>query len=95
MKDSKPFPLEKSLRDLALLRAAEIDVASLLPVPDAAASTTSPSSVEVTVDESFEFVREARLALKIHNRDEAQTQGSRVEEVRSKLEDLLSGLQEK
>lgn len=94
-KDSKPFPLEKSLRDLALLRASEVDITSFLPAAGApnGAISRSQSSAEATVDESFEFVREARLALKIYHRDEVESQGSRVEEARSKLEDLLSGLQ--
>lgn len=96
-KDSKSFSLEKSLRDLALLRASEVDTTSLLPAAEAPndAISRSQSSVEVTVDMSFEFVREGRLAMKVYNRDEVGSQGSRVEEVRSKLEDLLSGLQAK
>jgi hypothetical protein len=94
-KYSKPFPLEESLRDLALLRASEIDVSSLLPPaksPDMGIPA-SQSAVEVSLKDSFELVREARLALKIHNRNEVESQGGRVEEVRTKLDELLSGIQ--
>ncbi|KAF9467264.1 hypothetical protein BDZ94DRAFT_1305359 [Collybia nuda] len=93
-KESKPIPLEKSLRDLALLRASDIDVASLLPVQEAhnVPNSNGRGSVDLSVERSFEFAREARLALKMYNRDEVEKQGGRVEAIRGKLEDFLSGL---
>lgn len=95
----KPLPLSDTLRDLALLRASELDLSSLLPSTSygstpVAKNTSRVSAVDIdaSVERSYDFARESRMALKIHNRGDAETQGERVEDVRSKLDDVLKGL---
>jgi hypothetical protein len=85
-KDVKPLPLGNTLRDLALLRASEVEVSVLLPTPTTPVKDEG-TSFDAAVEESYEFVREARKAMKI----EMAGQGERVEAVRNKLEELLSG----
>lgn len=97
-KDAKPFPLGNTLRDLALLRASEIDISSLLGelkrVPEGSNSgDASTTQVGISVDQSYKFVRETRMAIKMHNRGDAETQGKRVEEVRCQLDELVKGLE--
>lgn len=89
---TNPLPLEQTLRDLALLRAYEIDFSSLLPDPKADESESGSTDVDASVERSYEFVRQARAVLKIMNREDAEKQGSRIEDVRSILEDALNGL---
>lgn len=89
-KNSKPFSLEKSLRDLALLRASELDITSFLP--SSPSQNTTEHDVDLSVENSHEFVQEARMSLKVLSRDEVSNQGKRVEDVRSKLEGLLDGI---
>lgn len=88
-KTTSPLPLPDVLRDLAVLRASDTDLGSLVP-------TTGEGHVEGdgVVESSYEFVREARAALGMHGRGEADTQGERVESVRSRLEELLKGVEE-
>lgn len=85
-----PLPLNDTLRDLALLRASDLDLSALLDQP--ADAHGSKSAVDATVDRSYELAREARAALKILHRDEVETQGSRVEGIRNLLEDVKGGL---
>jgi hypothetical protein len=82
---TKPFPLGNTLRDLALLRASEIDISGLLPTT----MNTNHATFDGAVEESYELVREARKALKIQNGCSVGRQGERVEEVRNKLEELV------
>ncbi|KAJ3553567.1 hypothetical protein NM688_g3539 [Phlebia brevispora] len=72
---ANPLPLDETLRDLALLRACDIDLSSLLPgnTPDAA--NTSSGDASASVDRSYEFVKQARAALKILNRGEVRETG--------------------
>ncbi|KII92239.1 hypothetical protein PLICRDRAFT_465922 [Plicaturopsis crispa FD-325 SS-3] len=83
----KPFPLGDTLRDLALLRASDIDLSSLVP-----AKTTPPT--DASVERSYEFVKEARAAIRIMDRGDVDAQGARVESVREKLEDVVKGISE-
>ncbi|KAL6308176.1 hypothetical protein BKA93DRAFT_726249 [Sparassis latifolia] len=83
-----PLPLSDTLRDLALLRASDLDLSTVLPP---SAMTTS-GSVNDAVKRSYEFAQEARMVLRLLNRGKVEKQGSRVEDVRSKLEDVLQGL---
>ncbi|CCM04376.1 uncharacterized protein FIBRA_06550 [Fibroporia radiculosa] len=99
-----PLPLGDTLRDLALLRASECDLSSLLPpkplayIPRADASSSeseqTQDSVNESVEKSYEFAREARAVMKLLHREEVVKQGSRLEDVRSGLEDLLRGLED-
>ncbi|CAL1707817.1 unnamed protein product [Somion occarium] len=88
-----PLPFNETLRDLALLRASDIDFSSILPPSNASEETSdADKDVDATLQRSYEFVKEARAALKILNRGDVDTQGARVEDVRSRLEDMLQGL---
>ena len=91
---SKPFPLSATLRDLALFRASDVDLASILP------EVVSPrdrqdvlADVESSLERSYEFVREAKAVMNIHNKGLVETQGLKVEQVRGEMEDVLSGLE--
>lgn len=102
--DTIPLPLSDTLRDLAVLRALDIDLASVLPSASADASKpqeektklsdVSPSEVDASVARSYEFVREAKAALQIINRRDVDKQGSRIDDVRSGIEQVLKGLGE-
>jgi len=82
-KDTKALPLSDTLRDLALLRASDIDLAALLP-PNEDHASGEHTSVQL----STEFIQEARRALKL----EVEPQG-KLDEVRSGLEELLAKLE--
>ena len=99
--DKSPLPLSDTLRDLAVLRASDIDLASFLPPEE-----TSGSSIEQTqsgdqgkelraVERSFEFVKEARAAIRILNRGDVDEQGARIDEAREGLEEIANGLSTK
>ncbi|KAH8093886.1 hypothetical protein BXZ70DRAFT_368876 [Cristinia sonorae] len=100
---ANPLPFSETLRDLALLRASDIDFSSLLPASEVASNESSPAtkassdtgsqSVEESVQRSYEFVHEARAALKILYRNEVEREGMRVDDVRSKIEDVLRGME--
>ena len=87
---STPLPFGDTLKDLALLRASDLDFSSLLPPTSSAGEGNS--DVDSSVTRSYEFVKESRAALKIHYRQGVEKQGVRVEDVRSRLEDVLTGL---
>jgi len=82
-KDMKPLALENTLRDLALLRASEVDLSALLPMANDIPAKVH--SVDATVESSYDLVREARKVLK------AQNGGERIEEVRNKLAEVQKG----
>lgn len=87
----KPFPLGNTLRDLAHLRASEVDVSGLLPTATTGVNDKK-GTYEAEVEETYEFVREARKVLKMQNKGGVGEQGTRVEEVRNELEELLAGM---
>ncbi|KZT04631.1 uncharacterized protein LAESUDRAFT_727805 [Laetiporus sulphureus 93-53] len=91
-----PLPLSDTLRDLALLRAADCDLSSALPPPitsNQSAASLEEGTVYESVERSYEFVREARAVMRLLGREEVEKQGARLEEVRSGLEDVLHGLE--
>ncbi|KAF7968045.1 hypothetical protein HWV62_32108 [Athelia sp. TMB] len=91
---TKPLPLSETLRDLALLRASDVDLTALLPKSsNPASSATQDNDIESSVSASYDFASEARQAIRILNRGDIDTQGGKVEQVRSGLEDLLQGLE--
>ncbi|PIL29563.1 hypothetical protein GSI_08199 [Ganoderma sinense ZZ0214-1] len=98
-----PLPLSSTLHDLALLRASDLDFASLLPAappqqPPQNPDKTSPdkdkdvTAVEDSVQRSIQFSQEARAALKLLHSDAVEREGSRVDQMRQKLEDAVKGL---
>ena len=95
----RPLPLSLTLHDLALLRASDIDFASLLPPPTPDQSSAGKDSegsgdaaIQDSVQRSMEFSREARAALKLLHTDAAEREGARVDQIREKLEDAMKGL---
>ncbi|TFK44566.1 hypothetical protein BDQ12DRAFT_673221 [Crucibulum laeve] len=91
-KDLKPFSLPNSLQDLALLRASDVGLASLLPQTSGPRQESSSLPIDSSLNESYDFVRSARAALKIYDRGDVDVQGAKVDDVRNKLEDLQAGL---
>ena len=89
-----PLPFNETLRDLALLRASDIDFSSVLPSKAVEDRSVVDQEVDATLQRSYEFVKESRAAIKVLNRGDVDTQGSRVEDLRSRLEDVLQGLEE-
>ena len=95
-----PLPLSSTLHDLALLRASDLDFASLLPAAPQQhslgstdeTSRDSNTAVEDSVQRSIQFSREARAALKLLHTDAVEREGIRVDQVRQKLEDAMKGL---
>ncbi|TRM69750.1 hypothetical protein BD626DRAFT_475157 [Schizophyllum amplum] len=90
-KDKQPLALSDTLRDLALLRASSKDLSNsgLVETKDAG---HEDEQVMQSLAQSYEFVAEARAALKLHNRDETAAIGRKVEDVRSKLDGAEAGL---
>lgn len=82
------LPLADTLRDLALLRASDLDVASILARQD----TQSSPHQSNAFDGSREFIHISRKVLKLHDSGGVEIQGEKVEAVRNKLEALLDGL---
>jgi hypothetical protein len=92
---TKPLPLSETLRDLALLRASDVNLSSLLPT-DGVGEPSTPVSAEVneSVERSYEFAREARAVIKIASLGGVDGQGERIEKMRARLEDVRKGLGE-
>ncbi|KAH9924440.1 uncharacterized protein B0H18DRAFT_1012190 [Fomitopsis serialis] len=99
-KKGNPLPLGDTLRDLALLRASDCNLSSALPSPSKTVPSDTSSlaggqskDVNESVERSYEFVKETRAAIRLLHRGEADKQGGRLEEVRSRLEDVAKGLE--
>lgn len=95
MSSSKPnpLPLGDVLRDLAVLRASDVDLSDGTSFPDAesADSANEADGIRKSVEQSYQFVREAREALKVHQRGDLDKQGGKVDTVRNQLEELRDG----
>jgi len=91
----KPLPLSGTLSDLALLRASNLDLSSLLPQAAAARADerTAPTAEQASVERSYEFAGEARAALKILARGDVGKEGARAENLKSRFEELQQGLE--
>jgi len=88
-KDKQPLPLADTLRDLAVLRASEVDLASVLSNCDGAATVDTNAE---SAQRSYEFVKEARAVLRLQNRGDLDQHGESVERVREGLEEVVKGL---
>ena len=90
---NKPLPMSETLRDLALLRASDVDLAHL-------ASQTRGSNTDTKEDDmideatarSYDFVKEARAALRLLNSGELESQRQKAEGARVELAEVLKGL---
>ncbi|KAJ6497880.1 hypothetical protein C8R45DRAFT_1072325 [Mycena sanguinolenta] len=90
-KDAKPLSLSATLRDLALLRVTSLDVGSLVPTQPNQSSKPDAATA-AAVESSYEFVQQARAAIRLYNREEVERTGEGVEAVRTKVEELSEGL---
>ncbi|THH03985.1 hypothetical protein EW145_g5851 [Phellinidium pouzarii] len=102
--ETKPLPLSDTLQDLAVLRASDTDLSvfssssadqEMKTVTTANGLDPSPGYLDERsrlVAQSFDYVHEARAAIRILQRGEVDIQGARIDQVRSGLEDVLGGL---
>jgi hypothetical protein len=89
-KKQKPFPLAGTLRDLALIRASDVNLESV--VSDSHLSQ-SVEGLDEEVKRSYQFVNEAKTAVKIHYSRVVDAEGDKIEAGRVKLEELITGLE--
>ncbi|KAF8894941.1 hypothetical protein CPB84DRAFT_1284465 [Gymnopilus junonius] len=90
---TKPLPLADILKDLAVLRAAGLNLAQvskLTTASDFDQGSTSP--VHQSVSDSYEFVQVSRAAIKLHDSGKVESQGNKIDQARQKYEDILDGL---
>ena len=102
--------LEQDIPITDIVRKLYITHKSSLPPADLASflqpEETSGSSTEQAqsgdqgkelraVERSFEFVKEARAAIRILNRGDVDEQGARIDEAREGLEEIANGLSTK
>jgi hypothetical protein len=90
---TKPLPLPDLLQDLAVLRLSGNDIAQLFQSTNEQGVADSLTPVDEIVSASSEFVQVSRAAIRLHDSGEVGSLGVRIEEVRSKYEVLLEGLQ--
>ncbi|KAG9009482.1 hypothetical protein FRB94_014236 [Tulasnella sp. JGI-2019a] len=83
-----PLPLSATLADLAAIKAAQIDLKKILPPP----SDVPGTPTDITLEASYEFVRNARAALDIQKHGAVDMEGEKMEKIREQLEDVLNGL---
>lgn len=90
-----PLPLGKVLRDLAILRASNVNLSDGTTFPDAesADSANSVDGTQQSVQQSYQFVKETREALRVHQRGDLDKQGDELDILRSKLEEVRDGAQ--
>lgn len=88
-----PLPLGDVLRDLAVLRASDVDLSDGSTFPDAesADGADRADGTQQSVQQSYQFVKEARDALKVHQRGDLDKQGDRLDTLRGKLEEVRDG----
>lgn len=88
-----PLPLGDVLRDLAVLRASDVDLSDGTSFPDAESSdgANDVDGTQKSVQQSYQFVREAREALKVHQRGDLDKQGAKLDLLCNKLGELRDG----
>ena len=73
------------LRDLAVMRANDVDL-------DQLHESAPRDELDESVETAREFSKEARAALKIQNQELVENEGKQIDELRGRLEDVVSGL---
>ncbi|KAJ3574662.1 hypothetical protein NP233_g1628 [Leucocoprinus birnbaumii] len=93
-KDQKVLSLQDTLRDLALLRTSDIDLAALVPSAsaDAIQQSEENKAIEASLQSSYDYVRSARNVMKINDRGDVDAEGRRIEVIREKLSQVEEGL---
>ena len=98
MSSSKPnpLPLGDVLRDLAVLRASDVDLSDGSTFPDAesADSANEADGTQKSVQQSYQFVKKAREALRVHQRGDLDKREDELKVLRSKLEEVRDGAQD-
>ncbi|KAF9264207.1 hypothetical protein L218DRAFT_256099 [Marasmius fiardii PR-910] len=96
-KQVQSLPLKDVLRDLAILRVSDIDLNTLLPSssPQKASELAQRElPIEESLQQSYEFVREARAAIRIRDRETLDSEVSRpLERSRAALDEVVKGLE--
>jgi hypothetical protein len=89
-KSANPLPLSDILRDLAVLRASDIDLSKAVPVqkPESGSGEYAESLAR-----SYEFVQQARQTIRMMNKGDVDKQGSRIDDARHQLEEIEKGLE--
>ena len=67
------------------MRANDVDL-------DQLNESTPRDELDESVEMAREFSKEARAALKIQNQELVEDEGKRIDELRGRLEDVVSGL---
>ena len=88
-----PLPLGDVLRDLAVLRASDVDLSDGMSFPDVEPSDSANEAdgTRKSVQQSYHFGREAREALKVHQRGDIDKEGDKLDVLRGQLEVLRDG----
>ena len=90
---SKPLPLSDVLRDLAVLQSSGCGIPVKTPVMNVTqAEEGSISRVDSSVSLSYEYVKESRAAIRLHDSGKLEVKGTKIEGARSKYEGLLDGI---
>lgn len=88
---AKVLPIADILRDLAVLRASDTEIPETLlksNVDDADPPSGTPSIVAESVANSYEYTRASRIAIKLHDSGKVDSEGGKIDHLRSKLEEL-------
>lgn len=95
MSSSKPnpLPLGDVLRDLAVLRASDVDLSDGTAFPDSSSadSANEANGTQQSVQQSYQLVKGAREALRVHQRGDLDKQEDMLLILRGKLEELRDG----
>lgn len=86
--------LSDTLRDLALLRASDLDLATLVPTTVTKDDTQvkEGEAAEESLKNSYQYIRLARNIVKTNDRGDVDVQGQRIERVREELSNVDEGL---
>jgi len=79
------LPLSVTLNDLALLRASDVDLSSVL-------EPSKETPFEESLQSSLELAKEARAVMKIANNGSIDNQGARIDGIRAQCEEVLTNL---
>ncbi|KAJ8494555.1 hypothetical protein ONZ45_g13205 [Pleurotus djamor] len=91
-KDVKAFPISDTLRDLALLRASDVDLSTLVTPQSSASAGPVDEATKKAVDLSYTYVAETRKTVAINNKGNVDVLGEEIEGLRGKLDEVSEGL---
>ncbi|KAF9497290.1 hypothetical protein BDN71DRAFT_1414470 [Pleurotus eryngii] len=91
-KDTKAFPLNETLRDIAILRSSDIELSKLGLIPKSSSSQEVEGEVSDSVKLSYEYVAEAKKVMAIANKGTVDSLADNVESLRGQLDKISQGL---